>query len=109
MPSKITLADVLPPIWRALEIQPTEQMRVINRATFGKILKTTGTVVSPSVVQRMWETLRASDYASTVPMNASILHLDVQEIRRYLIVLGVVNLNTHTTHTDCPAPQEALR
>lgn len=109
MPNKITLSDVLPSIWEALEIQTSETTRALNRKSFERIMKTTGTIVSPSVVRRMWETLRASDYASIVPLNSEVVMLDVQEIRRFLHIIGQARVITHTTHTDRPLIEEGAQ
>lgn len=102
MPSRITLDTVLPPLWCGLEIDPSEVQRPLSRARFETVLKSTETVVSPSVLKRMWDTLARSEFATYSPYSSETLLLDVPSIRMRLYARGMKTLvdpNTHNTHT----------
>lgn len=102
MPTRVTLDTILPPLWCGLEIEPTEVQRPVSRARFESVLKSSETVVSPSVLKRMWETLARSEYAVYSPYSSETLLLDVPSIRIRLYARGMRTLvdgNTHNTHT----------
>lgn len=103
MPAKKTLnGDVLPALWVGLGLDSRETERNVNRATFHRILETSGTIVTPRIVDRMWDTLATSSYAHHSPYADAVLILDVRAIAAALIASGrrsLVGGNTHTTHT----------
>lgn len=102
MPTKKTLNEILPPIWSALSIEPEEIQRLITRKAFTKIMVETETIVSPSVIARMWGTLAASEFGSYSPYTQEKILLDVPRIKRRLISNGYrladITHNTYNTH-----------
>lgn len=102
MANKITLNDILPPIWAELKIEPGEVQRPIKKETFRQIMTETETIVSPSVMNRMWKTLAASEFGAYSPYTQNTIFLDLPRIKQRLISNGhrlLMECNTHTTHT----------
>lgn len=102
MPSRITLDTVLPPLWCGLQIDAAERQRPLTRARFESILTSSETVVSPTVLKRMWDTLARSDYATYSPYSSESVVLDIPAIRMRLYARGMQSLiesHTHHTHT----------
>jgi len=102
MPTKKTLNDVLPPIWASLSIEKDEVQRLITRKAFTAIMVETETIVSPSVISRMWETLARSEFGSYSPYTRDKIILDVPRIKLRLISNGHrldgITHNTYNTH-----------
>lgn len=100
MASKKTINDILPPIWRDLEIEPGEVQRPISKQTFRRIMTETETIVSPSVINRMWMTLAASEFGAYSPYTQDTIFLDLPRIKRRLLSNGFRLLveNTHISH-----------
>lgn len=107
MPNRITMDGILPVIWTNLELDPGEQTRSMSRPAFERIMKTTETIVSPTVLKRMWETLLSSDYANRSPYAGDVAVLNVGAIRLRLAANGLTSLvaNTQTTHTAHTRPE----
>ena len=100
MASKKTINDILPPIWASLEIGPDEVQRLITKKAFTKIMIETETIVSPSVIARMWQTLAASEFGALSPFSREKIILDVPRMKMRLIANGHrLDLNTHNTYT----------
>lgn len=100
MPTKITLNDILPPIWASLDIEMGETSRPLSRDRYDHIMKDTGTVVSPTVLKRMWETLAHSEFAAFSPYTRNTLFLDLPRIEARLVSNGHrISKITHITHT----------
>lgn len=102
MPTKKTLNDVLPPIWSALGIEKDEVQRLITKKAFSKIMIETETIVSPSVIARMWETLAHSEFGALSPYSREKMILDVPRIKLRLISNGhrldEITHNTYNTY-----------
>ncbi len=100
MPAKKTMRDVIPALWTGLNIDPRETERTLNRATFDRIMTTTETIVSPTVLDRMWKTLPATQYAKYSPYYNKVVILDVKSMKILIEDLGLTSLITlHTYHT----------
>lgn len=102
MATRITLNDVLPPIWASLSIEKDEIQRIITRKAFNKIMVETETIVSPSVISRMWETLARSEFGAFSPFTRDKIILDVPRIKQRLISNGHrLDGFTHITYNTC--------
>ncbi len=110
MPTKKTLNDILPPIWASLSIEKDEIQRIITRKTFAKIMVETETIVSPSVISRMWETLARSEFGAFSPYTRDKIILDVPRIKLRLISNGHrldgITHNTYNTYTTHDATKD---
>ena len=109
MANKITLNDILPPIWAELKIEAGEVSRPLKKETFRQIMTETETIVSPSVINRMWMTLAASEFGDYSTYTQDTIFLDLPRIKRRLISNGYRLLvdNTHISHTP-HTPQERV-
>lgn len=100
MAARITLDTVLPPLWCGMRIDAAETQRPLSRAKFESILTSSETVVSPTVLKRMWDTLARSDYATYSPYSSETVMVDISAIRMRLYARGMQSLvETHTYHT----------
>lgn len=101
MPAKITLNEVLPVLWKAMELDPSEKERSLNRGKFDQYMMNSETIVSKVTLDRVWKVLMTSRFARPSPYFDNVMLLDVQAVRLALDDVGfLTRKNIHNTHTN---------
>lgn len=101
MPAKITLNEVLPVLWKSMELDPSEKERSLNRGKFDQYMMNSETIVSKVTLDRVWKVLMTSRFARPSPYFDNVMLLDVQAVRLALDDVGfLTRKNIHNTHTN---------
>lgn len=99
LPAKITLNEVLPVLWKAMDLDPSEKERSLNRGKFDQYMMNSETIVSKVTLDRVWKVLLTSRFARPSPYIDNVMCLDVQAIKLMLDDVGfVAQKNTHKTN-----------
>ena len=102
MPLPKTLDIVLPVLWERIEVDldPQQEHWPISKSWFLKTLRSTGTVRSPSVQNRLWEELGNSIYGH-FNGDESKIFLHIPSVRHSMAkrTSARPGCNTHITHT----------
>lgn len=101
MPAKITLNEVLPVLWKAMELDPSEHERSLSRGKFDQYMMSSETIVSKVTLDRVWKVLMTSRFARPSPYFDNVVLINVQAVKLVLDDVGFLNRkNIHNTHIN---------